>query len=264
VFSHLKYYYRQRYLLWVFVLHDLKSRFSGSVMGIYWSVVNPLLMILIYTIVFSEILKIEFHRGGGNVNFALYMVCGLLPWLALQESLQRGTLSIVGNANLIKRPHFPASLLPIHIVISSLITEAIGLLLLLVLIVAMGYDLGLKCLALPVIVLPQLLFTLGLAWALGGLQVLFKDVSPLINSFLLLWMFMTPIFYPSTAFPDSLHFLLVVNPMVHIVDTYRLLIMMNEWPLPGSLLIAYVSAVVTFLAGYAIHTWLQPRFADLV
>jgi len=262
--SHLRYYYKQRYLLGVFVLHDLRSRFKGSVMGIYWSVVNPLLMILIYTFVFSEILKIEFHTGGGNVNFALYLVCGLLPWLAVQESLQRATLSIVDNGCLVKKPHFPASLLPIHIVLSSLITEGIGLVLLIGLVLASDQGVGLYSLALPVIILPQLLFTLGLAWILGSLQVIFKDVSPLINSFLLLWMFMTPIFYPSTAFPDSLQFLMVINPMAHIVDNYRVLIMVNEWPLTGSLVIAYVSAIVTFLAGYAIFARLQPKFADLV
>lgn len=262
--SRLTYYYKQRYLLGVFVLHDLKSRFKGSVMGIYWSVVNPLLMILIYTFVFSEILKIEFHTGGGNINFALYLVCGLLPWLAVSESLQRATLSIVDNGCLVRKPHFPASLLPIHIVLSSLITEVIGLALLIGLVFFSGQGVGWYSLALPVIILPQLLFTLGLAWLLGSLQVLFKDVSPLISSFLLLWMFMTPIFYPSTSFPDSLQFLMVINPMAHIVDIYRVLIMVNEWPLTGSLVIAYVSAIVTFIAGYAIFARLQPKFSDLV
>jgi ABC-type polysaccharide/polyol phosphate export permease len=262
--GHLRYYYRQRHLLKVFVVNDLKSRFSGTAMGIYWSVLNPLLLIFIYTFVFSEILKVEFHKDTGNVNFALYLVCGLLPWLAVQDSIQRSTPSIVDNANLIKKPGFPASLLPIHIVISNLVTEAIGLVALIALVGMTGEGVGLKTLALPLIVIPQVMFTFGACWALASLQVLFRDIAPLLSSFLMLWMFLTPIFYPSAIFPRHLGFLLVINPMAHLVDIYRELIMKDAWPAAGSVVTLFVLSTIVFLAGYAIYVRLQPKFADLV
>jgi len=260
--KHIKYYYEQRALLNLFIINDLKSRYSGSLAGIYWSVINPLLMIVIYTFVFAAVLKIEFHKGGGTLNFAFYLICGMLPWLAIQDSIIRSTTSIVDNADLVKRSRFPASILPIHIVLSNFITMLIGIFILVIILVILGNSIRWTILLIPFLIIPQMLFVLGLCWIFSSLYVHIRDLAPFINNFLLLWMFLTPIFYPSTVIPHKYEIFLIINPAAHIVNLYREVIMKgNIFPFL-SYLTLIVQSIVTFLLGYFIYIKLQPTFVD--
>ncbi|MGB9599422.1 MAG: ABC transporter permease [Myxococcota bacterium] len=259
---HIKYYYDQRYLLKLFIVNDLRSRYTGSVSGIYWSIINPLLMILIYTFVFSSVLRIEFHRGSGTLNFAFYLICGMLPWLFIQDSILRSTTSIVENSDLVKRAKFPASILPIHIVLSNLITMLIGLILLLLILVITANTVSVTILFIFVLIVPQLLFTLGLSWMCSSIYVFVRDIQPFISNFVLLWMFLTPIFYPSTVFPPKYEIFLILNPAAHIVNLYREVIMKGNL-IPGlSYITLLIESLFTFLVGYFIYVRLQPRFTD--
>ncbi len=259
---HVKYYYDQRYLLKLFIVNDLRSRYTGSVSGIYWSVINPLLMILIYTFVFSAVLKIEFHKGSGTLNFAFYLICGMLPWLSVQDSVLRSTTSIVENADLVKRAKFPASILPIHIVLSNLLTMLIGLALLIIILIFTGNPIKITILQVLLLIVPQLIFTLGLSWMFSSIYVFVRDIQPFIGNFVLLWMFLTPVFYPSTIFPQKYEIFLILNPAAHIVNLYREVIMKGNLIQPLSYITLLIESVVTFLAGYIVYTKLQPRFTD--
>lgn len=260
--KHIKYYYRQRYLLKLFIINDLRSRYTGSVSGIYWSIINPLLMILIYTFVFSAVLKIEFHRGSGTLNFAFYLICGMLPWLSIQDSILRSTTSIVENAELVKRAKFPASVLPIHIVLSNFITMLIGLMLLVIILIVTANPIKATILFVFLLIIPQMLFTLGLSWMFSSIYVFVRDIQPFISNFVLLWMFLTPIFYPSTIFPARYEIFLILNPAAHIVNLYREVIMKGNVIPALSFITLCIESIVTFLVGYMVYTKLQPKFTD--
>lgn len=259
---HIKYYFEQRELLRLFIANDLKSRYTGSLAGIYWSVINPLLMIVIYTFVFAAVLRIEFHKGSGTLNFAFYLICGMLPWLAIQDSVIRSTSSLVDNSELVKRARFPASILPIHIVLSNLITMLIGLCILIVILFFIGHPLKWTILLVPALILPQIIFTLGLSWAFSSIYVFVRDMLPFISNFVLLWMFLTPIFYPSTIFPPQYEIFLILNPAAHIVNLYREVIMKGNIPPSLSYITLWIEAVSVFLLGYRVYIKLQPRFTD--
>jgi len=259
---HIKYYFQQRYLLKLFIINDIKSRYTGSLAGVYWSIINPLLMILIYTFVFAMVLKIEFHKGSGALNFAYYLICGMLPWIAIQDSVLRSTTSIVENSDLVKRPKFPASILPIHIVLANLITMLIGMTLLIIILIITGKHITYTLLLIPILLLPQVIFTLGLSWMFSSINVFFRDIQPFISNFLLLWMFLTPIFYPSTIFPAKYEIFLILNPAAHIVNLYREIIMKGNLPPILSYITLCIQSIFTFLVGYVIYTKLQPKFTD--
>ncbi len=259
---HIKYYFEQRDLLKLFIINDLKSRYTGSLAGIYWSVINPLLMIIIYTFVFAAVLRIEFHRGSGTLNFAYYLICGILPWLSIQDSIIRSTSSLVDNSDLVKRARFPASILPIHIVFSNLLTMLIGIIILLIILLLSGHTISWTVLMIPILIIPQVMFTLGLSWAFSSIYVFIRDVLPFISNFVLLWMFLTPIFYPSTIIPKKYEIFLILNPAAHIVNLYREVIMKGNIPPTLSYITLCVEAFFIFLVGYLIYIKLQPRFTD--
>lgn len=259
---HIKYYYDQRHLLRLFIVNDLRSRYTGSVSGIYWSIINPLLMILIYTFVFSVILRIEFHKGSGTLNFAFYLICGMLPWLSIQDSILRSTTSIVENSDLVKRARFPASVLPIHIVLSNLITMLIGLALLIIILLLLGNQIKITILQIFLLLIPQLIFTLGLSWMFSSIYVFVRDIQPFIGNFVLLWMFLTPVFYPSTIFPQKYEIFLILNPAAHIVNLYREVIMKGNIMSALSYITLFIESLVSFLIGYIVYVKLQPKFTD--
>lgn len=264
IIDRFRYYFQKKDLLLVFIRKDLKSRYAGSYLGIFWSVLNPLLMLLTFTFVFSVILKIEFQAQQGILNYALYVFCGMLPWLAIQESISRSTSSLIENASLVKQAHFPTSILPTHLAIAGVINEFFGLLVLIIAVVISSYHLSSHLLLLPLIILLQIIFTLGLCWFLAALNVFFRDTVHFLNVGMMIWMFVTPIFYPSSTYPPKLEFLLVFNPLAHLVDIYRELILNNHWPQAASLAgLALMSAVVCGV-GYFFFSRSQPRFNDFI
>ena len=261
--NHIKYYIKYRHLLYAFVVSDLKERYAGSFIGVYWTLINPLIMIIIYTFVFSVVLKVEFHGNKTPLDFALYLICGMLPWFAMQESINRSAAVLEDNASLVKKVNFPASLLPTHIVLGNLLTMLIPLFLFIIFVAVRTQSMGLMVLFVPVILFCQLLLTLGLTWAVAGLGVIFPDTKAVIQNLLLLWMFITPIFYPSAVFPKEFGFLLTINPLAHLVDLYRETIMKNNLPIE-SLLSLGIASLVVFGVGYYMFVRMQPKFVDLI
>ncbi|MCX7943024.1 MAG: ABC transporter permease [Deltaproteobacteria bacterium] len=259
---HIKYYFDQRELLRLFIVNDLKSRYTGSVSGIYWSIINPLLMILIYTFVFSSVLKIEFHKGSGTLNFAFYLICGMLPWISIQDSVLRSITSIVDNSELVKRAKFPASILPIHIVLSNHLTMLIGLTILIVILIVVENHITIAVLQIFILIVPQLMFTLGLSWVFSSIYVFVRDIQPFVQNFVLLWMFLTPVFYPSTIFPQKYEIFLIINPAAHVVNLYREVIMKGNIIPYLSYITFSIQSLITFVAGYFIYIRLQPKFTD--
>ncbi len=256
--------YRHGPLVQSFVKRDLQARYKGSAVGLFWSVIHPLIMLVLYTFVFSNILKIRVGAAEGTEYFALYLFCGLLPWNACAEGLGRSTGVILEHANLIKRAIFPSEVLPVYPVISGIVNQLIGLGILVAALVAVAHPLSPLVLALPILLLIQFALTTGLAWIIAGTTVFIRDLGQILGVLLTLWLFLTPIFYPPTMVPEQMRLLLIVNPMHVLVEAYRGVILRGQLPPWGSLAFLALSAVLVFLIGHRVFTRMQPAFADVI
>ena len=256
--------YKHRALIKNFVKRDLLARYKGSAMGVLWSVVHPFVMLLLYTMVFSTILRVRVGPAEGTSIFAIYVFCGMLPWNAFQEGMSRSAGVILEHANLIKRTIFPAEVLPVYVVASGLVNELIGLGILMAAVLLTAKTLSPAIIWLPVILLLQGAFTLGLAWIMAALNVFLRDVGQILGMVLTFWMFLTPIFYPASLVPRSLEWILVVNPMVWLVEAYRSVILRGESPSLGTFLALAICSAAAFVGGRLLFQRLQGAFADVI
>jgi len=256
--------YRHGSLIANFVKRDLQARYKGSAIGLFWSVIHPLTMLLLYTFVFSSILKVRVGAEEGTGSFAIYLFCGLLPWNAFAEGLSRSSGVVLEHANLIKRTIFPAEILPVYPVISGIVNELIGFGILLAAMVVTAHRFTPVMLVLPVILLLQFMLTIGLAWIVAGTTVFIRDLGQMLGMILTVWIFLTPIFYPPSLVPADLRVLLMVNPMYAVVEAYRSLILIGRVPSWQSLALLALFASVVFLVGYRVFTRMQPAFADVI
>jgi lipopolysaccharide transport system permease protein len=256
--------YRHGALIRNFVKRDLQARYKGSAIGLFWSILHPLVMLVLYTYIFSAILRVRVGAAEGTGSFAIYLFCGLLPWNAFAEGVNRSTSVVLEHANLIKRTVFPSEVLPIYPVVSGIFNQLIGLGILLVALLVTSHPLSPLILLLPAILLLQFALTAGLAWIVAGITVFVRDLGQIVGMVMTIWIFLTPIFYPPTLVPERLRFLMAANPMYALVESYRFLILKGEMPPGGSLAVLVFVALPIFLLGYLVFTRLQGAFADVI
>ena len=255
---------RYRPLIHSLVARELKARYRGSVLGFFWSFVNPLLLLLIYSFVFTVVLP-----GAHPPDlepFGLFMFCGILPWTWFSSSLLESSNVLIAGGNLIRKVLFPAEILPIVTVLAGLVHFGLGLPILAGFLIY--YQVPIVALDLawfPVIVLVQLVLTLGLALLLSALTVHFRDVRDLLANLLTLWFFATPIIYALDQAPPGVRRLLNLNPFTHLAVSYQEVLFrpgpFTEWP---RLLAVGVGALVTFAAGYFVFDRLRDTLAEEV
>jgi lipopolysaccharide transport system permease protein len=247
-----------------FVRRDIHGRYVTSVMGLSWAIIQPLALLLLYTFLFSYILKIRFGAAGSTKSFAVYLFCGMLPWIAFSEGVVRASSVILEQGHLIKKVVFPSEILPAYVVLSALTMEMLGLSIL-VLAVALFYGgLGWSVLALPVIIVLQFMLTVGLAWLLASLNVFLRDVGQVLGLAMTLWMFLTPIFYPPEAIPPHLHWMLNLNPMYHVVKGYRDVIIEQHLPRLTQIGALAAMAFTAFLTGHWFFRRSKNAFVDVL
>jgi len=240
----------------------MRGRYAGSSIGIYWSVINPLVMLAVYTYVFSAVLQVRLGDESGITNFALYLFCGFLAWNAFQEIVQRTTTVILDNTLIIKNLSFPSKVLPVSIGLNSIINEiiAIGILVLASTIILGFFPKYIWFLA-PLMLL-QLLFGLGLGFIFSTLHVFFRDTAQFVNVFLMIWMFGTPLFYPERMIPQELKFLIDINPMAYLVRMFREICLQNVFPRLNDITIFSVISIAVLFIGYYIYTKKYYKFID--
>jgi lipopolysaccharide transport system permease protein len=229
--------HRYGYPLLAMVRRDFKIRYAPTVLGLGWAVLQPLIFLVLYTLVFTVILKVRFHPEAGVGSSVLYVVCGFLPYMALSEGIQRGSTSLTENSSLLHKVIFPAEVLPAVGVIGAAVTELIGLVLLVGLAGFFGVRPSVWLVFLPLIVLMRIAITLGFAWLVSVLNVFFSDLSQFLGLALMAWMFLTPIFYPVENIPDALIWLLHLNPLHHLTVAYRAVLLEMKSPLPTLLIL---------------------------
>jgi lipopolysaccharide transport system permease protein len=251
-----------RNLLKNLVLRDLKHRYVGSIGGILWSVIHPIVLLISYTFIYS-ILGAKLGPGAGTDSFAIFFMCGLLPWLLFTDTLMRNCNAITDNAPLITKTIIPAEILPISITISNLVHHLIALgILLAVLMVFNGLHLSAAYILLYMGLL--LLFAQGLGLIMAGLHVFLRDTIQALQIILLLWFFFTPILYPLDRLPQNLQFVAGLNPMAIIVTGYRNSLL--HLPQPGGAHIGILLAVsiAVFIGGALLFRQAKPAFPDVL
>jgi lipopolysaccharide transport system permease protein len=257
--------FRYRSLIQTLVVRELKARYRGSVLGFFWSFVNPLLLLLVYTFVFSVVLR-GFRPVDIGGPYALFLFCGLLPWIWFSSALLESSNSLIVGGGLIKKVLFPAEVLPIVAVLSNMIHFLLALPVLTVFLIYYRAPLSLGEVAwFPLVILVQLTLTLGLALLLSALTVHFRDLKDLLGNLLTLWFFSTPIIYPMAMVPAGGKFLMDLNPVAHLAISYQEILFYDgpyghwKW-----LLAVAVGSVGVFLVGYALFDRLRDSFAEEV
>lgn len=256
MFDKLKEIFKFKNLVYNLVSRDLKVKYKGSILGFFWSLLNPLIMLIVYTVAFKYIIRIRVE------NFPLFFLCGFLPWIFLSLSLSMAVSSIKDNANLVKKVYFPREILPLSIVLSNLVQFLLTFVILIPALLLFKIKLGFPLLFLPLIILFQLAFTLGLAFILAALNVFFSDVRHLLEIFLQIWFWLTPIIYPVSFVPERFQSLYRLNPAVLFVESYRNSLLYNEGLSLLNLLSLFLLGIVFLLLGQLIFSSYNRKFAE--
>lgn len=256
--------WRFRQLTGLMVKRDLLGRYKGSLLGSFWPLINPAGHLLLYTFLFSVILKVKFGDTPGTSNFALCLMTGLIPWGAFAESVARSTTVVLENPNLVKRVVFPLEILPLVSVISSFASQGLALLILLAGAIVVTGNVHASMLYLPVISISLLLLTCGISWFLSSFGVFVRDTRHFMSLALSAWMYATPIVYPETALPANFKWLSYVNPMSGIVNDYRRVLLEGLAPDWGRFAIYTGFAIVAWFGGYYFFSKTKKTFIDIM
>lgn len=243
-------------LLYELVLRDLKLRYRRSVLGLLWTLLNPLAQLLVLNLVFSRVLPLNIP------NYPLFLFTGLLAWNWFQASLYAGTGSIVDNRELIRRPGFPDAVLPVVTVVSYFIHFLLALPILLIFMFLSGIQFSSAFLFLPIIFATQFILILGLIYFTAAIQVTFRDTQYLLGVLLFLGFYLTPVFYDSNALPPQVQTLYHLNPMVTIIEAYRSVIMYAEFPAGLPLILVGLVSMAIYWITYRVFKQASYHFVE--
>lgn len=253
--------YQHRKTIWSTTLHDIKSKNAGSTLGYAWLLLYPLLFLGMYAIVYLMIFKVRLNIMS-PYEYILLIFCGLVPFLSFAESLSRGVGAVTSNANLIKNTLFPIEFIPINIVLSSLVILIVGFGALSLITLFLG-KLGWNYWFVFVVLIEQVLFTIGLIWILSALNVFFRDLGQIISVVILMLMMISPIAYTEEMIPETLRGFLYFNPLYYMIMLYQKILMFNVLDVKLLAIFTIVS-LAHFILGYYLFTKLKGVFSDYV
>ena len=256
--------WRNRKLMASMVRRDILSRYRGSFGGTLWTLLNPLLLMATYFFVFGVVLRTRFGDDTSRTGFVLYFLAGMLPWLAFSEAVGRSPYVILEYRSFVKKIVFPVETLPVNLVISGAVTEVFGLLIFLIGLLAVRGSVPPSVAWLPLLLVPQLLFTVGLSWFLAATGVYVRDLGQAIGYLLTLWFFLTPICYPESSLPASVAPILRFNPLFVLVRAYRALFLENHAPSLRGIVVLWLVSLAVAVIGYAWFHRLRKSFADVI
>jgi ABC-type polysaccharide/polyol phosphate export permease len=255
---------KYRALVQTLVARDLKARYRGSALGFFWSFINPLLLLLVYSFVFATVMP----RGEDDPlqPYALFMFCGILPWTWFSSSILEASNVLISGGNLIKKVLFPAEVLPLVTVFANMVHFFLGLPILAIFLIYYRRPLDpLELLWFPAIVFVQLFLLLGLSLLVSALTVHFRDLKDILGNLLTFWFFATPIIYPMSQAPEAYRWLLNLNPMTHLAISYQEVLFYvgphGHWKW---LVALFVASLFVFFAGYFVFDRLRDSFAEEV
>jgi ABC-type polysaccharide/polyol phosphate export permease len=254
-----------RNLLKNLILRDLKHRYVGSIGGFLWSVVHPLVLLISYTFMFGVVFGMKGDQFGTS-GFAIFAVCGLLPWFLFNDTVVRNCSVIADNAPLITKTVIPAEILPISITISVLVHHLIGLAIVLIVMIAF-YSIHLAAAWILLYMVMLLLFAQGLGWIAAGLHVFVRDTIQALQVLMLLWFFFTPILYSKEMLnhaPRAIQVLARLNPMAVVVSGYRYSLLGLPQPTLLETTASFATSALIFIIGAILFRQAKPGFADVL
>ena len=252
----LKELYQYRQLLKSNVRKEIRGKYKGSFLGVLWSFVNPLLMTLVYAIVFPFILR------SSEPHYVTFIVIGILPWTFFTTTISQGTSCILINGGIIKKVYFPREILPLSIVTSALINFLISCLIIVVFLICSGIGFSFNILFLPIIVLIQYILQLGIILITGSINVYIRDAEYIINFFVSMVFYATPILYSTTMFPEKIQQLLRLNPMTTLIESYRNIFFYQQAPNFLGLLFVFIVSILLLGIGILVFKKLEKGFAE--
>jgi lipopolysaccharide transport system permease protein len=229
--------------------NDFRGRYSGSALGVIWAVVQPLTMIVMYTMIFAVVLKVKVGARGSVSEFGLFLICGMIAFNAVADGIRKSASVFVEQAHLLRRLPMPPVVLPASRVLTTMMEMAIALVIFFVLMPMFGNPPGWHALGFLVLVPVQVAFSLGISTAIACITVMFRDVGALTESLLTIWFLGTPIFYPRDFLPPILREIIDANPMTAVVEGYRSLILFDRLPPIGDLVYVVIFGAFFILAG---------------
>lgn len=253
-----------RSLIRSLVRRDVAGRYRGSYGGLFWTVIHPLLLMLTYWFVFDIVLRTRFGGDDRPGNFVLYFLAGMLPWLAFSEAVGRSAGTVLEHAAFVRKLVFPVEILPVNLVFAGLFSQFFGVLIFLAGMAAFGETPPLTAGYLPLLLVPQVLLTMGLCWFFAALGVIFRDLGQIIGFLLTVWFFITPICYPESSLPENLMGVYALNPLFVLVRGYRAILLEGAPPAWQPLAWLTLGSAMVFVAGFAWFYKLKRSFADLV
>lgn len=270
IFIQIKALIRYRHLLWALAIKDIEVRYRSPALGFLWAIITPLITVFIFKLVFSTILKIEVE----NYPFFIYLMTAVFPWAYFSSSVNAATESIIGNRELIKKTYFPRQIIPISVVLANLINFIPAVIVMLLIIAFFRMQFTILIFLLPIIILLQTIFTIGLALILSSLQVILRDIKYIVEIFIMAWFYLSPGFYSLTLIANISESFLkfyILNPFVGLFTLYRIALLNGyERTLPSTVNIfgltvwTSIVCITVFLLGFFVFKKYELNFSDTV
>jgi len=257
--------WRNRGLIWQLTKREVLGRYRGSIMGLFWSFFNPILMLTVYTFVFSVVFQARWGEGGtSKADFAIILFAGLIVHALFAECINRSPGLILNNVNYVKKVVFPLEILPWVAMGSALFHATVSVVVLLIFFAVVHGFLNWTALLLPLVLLPLIVLTMGLSWFLASMGVYVRDVAQVTGILTMVLLFLGPIFYPVSALPEEYQTLIHLNPLTFIVEQARAVLIWGKMPTWGGLVIYTVVAMSIAWAGFIWFQVTRRGFADVI
>jgi len=260
MFAHLKELYETRELLLTWTRRDFRVRYSQSVLGAAWAILQPLALMVIFSLIFSVFLKVPTD----GIPYPIFAYSALLPWTLFSNSLSFAIPSLVNNMNLVSKIYFPREILPLSAILVGLADFLIASSIFIVMLVVYRVDVGWAVLLVPVVLAVQILLMFGISLLAAAVNVFYRDIRFIIPLTLQLWMYVSPVIYPVSAIPEWLRPFYFLNPMAAILDAYRRVLLLKQMPDWGSLGLATLISLLLTVLAYRYFKHAEREFADLI
>ena len=248
-----------RELLFSFTERDIKIRYKQTALGFLWAIIQPLFMMIIFTVFFGRLAKIPSE----GIPYPLFVLAALLPWTLFAEGLTRSTNSMITNANIMTKVYFPRLIMPISGILSPLVDFTVSLTILIAMMAYYGFVPTLNVVFLPLFILLALATSLGIGLWLSALNVKYRDFQYTIPFMIQLWLFASPVVYPASLVPESVRFLYGLNPMAGVIEGFRWALLGTE--IPSAMILVSVGVVVLLLVSGAFYfRRMEQYYADVV
>ena len=257
MFTDIKNIWNFREMVFELTHRELRGKYKGSVLGFLWTYINPLMQILVYTFVFSQIFR------SGIEKFHLYLIVSMFPFNFFTGGVIQGLGSIRYQGDLVKKVYFPRQILPIVSLTVNFVNLLIsfGIIYSILLISGWGINLRIQLWLIPVL-LTEYVFALGLAFLLAAVEVYFRDIEHIVSVLMMVWMYVTPMFYSLEVIPEKFLPAFRLNPMLYVIGMYQQILYYKVAPDPSYLMKAVLSAVISLVIGWTVFTVLEKRFAE--